>query len=271
MTSTHALLKKYNIRPKKRLGQHFLHADPTIKKIVSSLEIDDDFIIEIGPGPGIMTKYIAEKAKHLYAIDTDSAMIDVASEELSEYKNIEWVNDDILNVDLAKLLPKKKIVKIIGNLPYNISSQIIFWMIDNRDKISSAVIMLQKEVALRICAKSGGRDYGILSVISQAFSSCKKLFDVSAGNFIPPPEVTSSVIMMDFQNVDYDIDDEAHFKKVVKAAFGKRRKTIRNSLLGAKFKAEVIDASLFSSDIDPKRRAETLSINEFIELSRHIS
>jgi len=214
-----------------------------------------------------MTGYIADRAKKVYAIDTDSSMIDIASEELADFKNIDWINSDVLAVDLCELLPKGKKVKLIGNLPYNISSQIIFWMIDNRERISSAVIMLQKEVAQRICAKPGKKDYGILSVISQSFAACKKLFDVPRGNFIPPPEVTSTVIMMDFENSNYKIDDEDHFKKVIKAAFGKRRKTIRNSLLGAKFKTEVVDASLSSSGINPKRRAETLSVEEYIELA----
>ena len=122
-------------------------------------------------------------------------------------------------------------------------------------------------VLKEIIHKPGKKDYGILSVISQSFAACKKLFDVPRGNFIPPPEVTSTVIMMDFENSNYKIDDEDHFKKVIKAAFGKRRKTIRNSLLGAKFKTEVVDASLSSSGINPKRRAETLSVEEYIELA----
>jgi len=249
ITSTQSLLKKHDIRPKKQLGQHFLSAIPTVKKIVASADIrKTDTVVEIGPGPGIMTGYISEAAKKVVAIDMDVDILAVAKKELSAHRNITWVRNNILKVDLKKLVRKKAIV--LGNLPYNISSQIIFWMIDNRKNISKANIMLQKEVAVRICAKPGGKDYGIISVIAQAFAKCQKLFDVSAKSFIPPPKVTSSVITLNFEDTDYKIDDEENFKKIVKAAFGQRRKTLRNSLVGAsnvKLKPEDVDSALLDS------------------------
>ncbi len=269
--SVHSILREFEIRPKKRLGQHFLHATPTIKKIVDSLGIAKaDTVVEIGPGPGVMTHFISDAAKRVIAIDADADMIEVLKSRMSGRKNVEIVYSDILEVNLPDLIENKNRVKIIGNLPYNISSQIVFWMIDSRKNISKAVIMVQKEVAQRLAAKPGGKEYGILSVILQAFARCSKLFDVSPTNFLPPPKVTSSILMIEFSNPYDEMSSEKVFIKTVKAAFGKRRKTIRNSLLGSKdtlFSAVKIDSALQTLGIDPKRRAETLSVKEFIALS----
>jgi len=269
--SVHSILRNFEIRPKKKLGQHFLHATPTIKKIVASLAITrGDTVVEIGPGPGVMTPFISDAAKSVIAIDADADMIEILKSRMSDRKNVKIVYSDILKVKLPYLIENKKRVKIIGNLPYNISSQIVFWMIDSRKNISKAVIMVQKEVAQRLAAKPGGKEYGILSVILQAFARCSKLFDVSPNNFLPPPKVTSSILMIEFSDPEDKIGSEEVFIKTVKAAFGKRRKTIRNSLLESKdqlFSAVKIDSALTNLGIDPKRRAETLSVKEFIALS----
>ncbi len=269
--SVHSILREFEIRPKKRLGQHFLHATPTIKKIVDSLGIaKSDTVVEIGPGPGVMTPFISDTAKRVIAIDADADMIEVLKSRMSDRKNVEIVYSDILEVNLPDLIENENHVKIIGNLPYNISSQIVFWMIESRKNISNAVIMVQKEVAQRLAAKPGGKEYGILSVILQAFAKCSKLFDVSPKNFLPPPKVTSSILMIEFSGPDAEMSSEKVFVKTVKAAFGKRRKTIRNSLLGSKdplFSGVKIDSALTTLGIDPKRRAETLSVKEFIALS----
>jgi len=273
LKSVQSLIKKYGIRPKKRLGQHFLIAQPTAKKIVCSLDIQsDDVVMEIGCGPGVMTELVAERASRVYAVDSDSSLINIAKAELAAYTNIVWICNDILQLNLDRTIPRTqgRRIKVIGNLPYNISTPTIFWMIENRARISRAIIMLQKEVALRIVAAPGGKDYGILSVLTQVSARCKKLFDVSAKHFIPPPDVTSSVIMMDFEGASHSIEDVDWFKSVVKGAFGKRRKTLRNALLGArdlKLSADQIDNALEASSIDGKRRPETLSIDEFVVLS----
>lgn len=274
MTSVHRMIGKHGIHPKKRLGQHFLHAAPTIKKIVNSLGIEkDDIVMEIGSGPGIMTGFVAQQARTVVAVEIDEDMIDVARKEHAEHKNIEWIKSDILDVDPSTFASGRKRIKIIGNLPYNVSSQIVFWMIDNRAFISKALIMVQKEVALRICAMPGGRDYGILSVICQTFAQCKRLFDVSAGNFIPPPDVMSSMVMMDFENPEYIVKNEKRFREIVKGAFGKRRKTIRNALIGSntlQISLELLDETLSSLEISPSRRPETLKVQEFIDLAEMI-
>lgn len=272
--SAHSILRKYGIRPKKRLGQHFLCEMPTIKKIVDSIEIDgDDIVLEIGPGPGFMTRWIAGLAKVVYAVEKDASLIDIAKSELADCTNIVWIDDDILSIDLGAVAPAAK-VRIAGNLPYNISSQIVFWMIGHRGRIRNATIMLQKEVAIRICAKPGGKDYGILSVMSQAFARCERLFDISRSNFVPPPDVTSSIIRMDFENAPHRVRSYDDLSRIVKAAFGKRRKTLRNALLGSRdlrLDENGLDDALLRCKIDGRRRPEALSVDEFISLSQALA
>jgi 16S rRNA (adenine1518-N6/adenine1519-N6)-dimethyltransferase len=267
MFSAHEILKLHGIKLKKGLGQHFLCAMPTAEKIVRSMKMaPDDLILEIGPGPGIMTQLIAPVASRIFAVDADAKMLDIAKLELSEHDNIEFIHKDILDLDLGPNLNPNlndKRLRILGNLPYNISSQIIFWMIDNREHISDATIMIQKEVAQRLCAEPGGKEYGVLSVLTQAFASCKKLFDVSPRSFVPPPKVWSSVVRMDLSHAPHEIADEDAFRLVVKTAFQKRRKTIKNSL--SKFTG--IEEALDKCDIAPSRRPETLSVQDFIDLS----
>ena len=273
--SVQAILKEHGIRPKKRLGQNFLTPTPTIEKIVNSLDPDaNDSIIEIGPGLGLMTSIIAKKVGHVFAVDMDADILEIARTEFGDIENISWVHADILDTTIDELLTSHYSpitnLKILGNLPYNISSPILFWMLDQRAAINKAVVMLQKEVAVRIVAKPGGKDFGILSVLMQAFADCRKLFDISGKSFIPPPDVTSSVISIDFRSEPSDINDEEWFRLVVKAAFGKRRKTIRNSLIGAQrihLEPKIVDLALDACQIDPKRRAETISVAEFIALA----
>ena len=275
--SVQSILKKHGIQPKKRLGQHFLSPMPTIEKIVAALGTTrDDKVIEIGPGLGVMTSLVARDADHVYAIDKDAAMIDVARAEFGDIENITWVEEDILNVPLCEIVQKLACVRkgerirVIGNLPYNISSPILFCMLDHREMIARAVIMIQKEVADRIVAKPGGKEYGILSVLTQAFADCTKLFNVSAKSFIPPPEVTSAVLRIDFKEGNCGIEDEARFRAIVKGAFGKRRKTLRNALIGArdlKLDQAKLDDALADAAIDPRRRPETLSVEEFVKLA----
>lgn len=278
-TSLQALLGRHGITPKKRLGQHFLSAMPTIGKIVDAIAPSgDECVLEIGPGPGLMTALIAKRAGHVIAVEKDRSLAAVAREQLAAFPNAEVIEGDFLDIDLERAIssvPKRfrrRRIKVAGNLPYNISSPILFRLLDERRLISRAIIMLQKEVALRIAARPGGKDYGILSVRVQACAGARRLFDVSPGNFIPPPEVNSSVIEIDFEAGPPDKpDDEAWFARVVKAAFGKRRKTLRNALLGGGFPRltpAALDEALSATGIDGKRRPETLSTADFIGLAR---
>ncbi|MFH1829262.1 MAG: 16S rRNA (adenine(1518)-N(6)/adenine(1519)-N(6))-dimethyltransferase RsmA [Pseudomonadota bacterium] len=278
MLSIQTLLKKYGIVPKKSLGQHFLSEAPTIRKIVAAIEPSkEDCIIEIGPGLGIMTHLLAKRAAAVFAIERDRKLIEIARKEHSDIKNIVWIQGDILKLKLDDILEKspklshEHNIKVIGNLPYNISTPILFWILSRRSLISRATIMVQKEVSLRITAKPCCKDYGILSVQVQAYAKAKRLFDVSARNFFPAPEVTSSVVDIDFTKADVEKPkDEALFKTLVRAAFGKRRKTLRNSLIGAvnfDLSASDVDCLLRHANINGTRRAETLTVSEFIKLA----
>lgn len=279
-TSVTAILRRHGVRPKKRLGQHFLAATPTIRKIVDAIAPSgDECVLEIGPGPGIMTGLLAERAGFVIAVDKDASIIEVAREELSDPPNVRFIEGDVLELDLEEAisdLPKrfaKKGIKVAGNLPYNISSPILFWILENRDLVSRAIVMVQKEVALRIAAAPGGKDYGTLSVRIQAHANARRLFDVSPSNFIPPPEVNSSVVEIDFAGGAPDKpEDDAAFEAVVRAAFGKRRKTLRNALLGSSLglKPDMLDSALSRAEIDGRRRPETLSVDEFIRLAGNL-
>lgn len=276
--SVPSIISKYKIVPQKRLGQHFLSAQPTMEKIVGALEVaGTDVVVEIGSGLGIMTAMLAGRCKRVVAVERDTGLLEVARTEFADIKNIEWLEGDVLKLNIENIFrrnagsPERRNVKIIGNLPYNISSPVLFWMLDNRAMISSALVLLQKEVATRLVARPGNRDYGILSVLIQAHAECKKVFDVSPSNFIPPPQVDSSVVRIEFDDRGRAILDEERFKATVKSAFGRRRKTLRNALLGAKdlrLGKGRIDAALAGCGIDGSRRPETLSVEEFIEVAR---
>lgn len=270
------MLRKYDIRPKKRFGQNFLSEMPTISKIALSIEPSkQDTILEIGCGLGVLTALIAGRAGSVIAVEYDKELFEIAQNELCDLRNIIWINSDILKIGIADLCRESSYqkIKILGNLPYNISSPILFWMLDQRANVSKAVVMLQKEVAMRVIAKPGGKDYGIISVLIQAHARAKRLFDVAASNFIPPPKVVSSVIEIEFEHDRKFPCDEPFFRNLVKAAFGKRRKTIRNSVLSAanlKFSPEQFDLALKETGIAQTRRAETLSVNEYILLAEKL-
>lgn len=272
LPSVQSLLKKYNLRPKKRLGQHFLVAQPTMRKIVDSLNASTkDVVLEIGCGLGVMAAMIAEKCSKVIAIDADGATLGVAREEFGSLDNVNWIRADILKTDVSSFVPSGKLL-VIGNIPYNISSPILFHLLDHRGRIERAVLMLQKEVVDRVVAEPGGKDYGALSVMLQSYAKCTKLFNVARTNFVPQPEVTSSVIELDFSGSPKS--DIPMLKEVVQAAFQKRRKTLRNALLGSKkldFKPEVLDRILKELAIDPRRRPETLSNHEYKHLADEIA
>ena len=280
-SSIQSLLRRYGLKPKKRLGQHFLNAIPTMCKIVDALDIrPDDDVIEIGSGLGVMTHLLASQARRVFAIERDQGLIEIARQEFKA-DNITWIQSDILKLTPRSILGEKGAgakrpsaqAKIAGNIPYNISAPILFWLLDHRDSLSRAVIMVQKEVGLRIVAPPGGKDYGIPSVLIQAFADCKRLFDISPKSFTPPPKVVSTVVQFDFRTENPKIHDEAAFRAVVKAAFGKRRKTLRNALLGARglwSNAHALDSALSACGIWPHRRPATLSVDEYICLASHL-
>jgi 16S rRNA (adenine1518-N6/adenine1519-N6)-dimethyltransferase len=245
------------IYPKKSLGQNYLIDENISRNIVNSFSVTgDENVLEIGPGHGAITKYLLEKTEKAVLIELDSNSCGILKQK---FPNATIINKDFLKVELKQIFEQR--FRVIGNIPYNITSEIIFKLIDNRDIISDAQLMVQEEVARRITAKPGTKEYGIPSVFVQVFSTPKLLFKVSKNCFYPKPKVDSRIIHFDFTNsIEKKITDISFFKKFVKTAFGTRRKTLKNAL-------KILKLDLTESDFDFSRRAETLTISEFIALS----
>jgi 16S rRNA (adenine1518-N6/adenine1519-N6)-dimethyltransferase len=249
------------VRPKKHLGQHFLKDDNIARKIVDSLQLTEGSVLEIGPGMGVLTKFLLELPdKESYFMDTDRESIQYLIEAFPE-SNDRFIQADFLKYDLDVLFPGKFV--IIGNFPYNISSQILFKVLEHRQQVTQVVGMIQKEVAERLAAGPGSKTYGILSVLLQAYYRIEYLFTVNETVFIPPPKVKSAVIRLtriDREKLDCD---EVLFFKVVKTAFNQRRKTLRNSL-----KSFYIDYERGEVMHLAGKRAEELSVEDFVRLTR---
>jgi 16S rRNA (adenine1518-N6/adenine1519-N6)-dimethyltransferase len=255
--------EKYKIyRPKKFLGQNFLVDDNISQKIVRQLEINDsDTILEIGSGQGALTKHLVPLATNYIAVEIDSGMVISLKEKYGNEINI--INEDFLKFKMENFLEP---TKVIGNLPYNIASEILFKLFDNREKITCAVLMVQKEFAYRLVASPDTKDYGILSVQTQAFSQPTILFNVPPTVFFPKPKVESSVIKLEFKN-NYKILNKGIFKKLVRLSFSKRRKFIKNSLKDF-FEEYKLNFNDFNFDFT--RRAENISVEEYIILANRI-
>jgi 16S rRNA (adenine1518-N6/adenine1519-N6)-dimethyltransferase len=274
MTTPGKILRNKGIRPLKRLGQTFLDDRKMIEKILAVLDVQrDDVVIEIGAGTGVMTEKIAKKAFKVVAIEIDPYLINILKEILSDYHNVDIVHADVLNFDFSSihsLLPSGK-VKIIGNIPYHISSQILFRLIDYRDNISFMVLMFQKELADRICAYPGSKIYGIPSVLVDMYTVCSYELNVPGQCFYPKPRVTSSVLKLVIRDrPKIDIKDHAFFVKIVRLAFSKRRKVLFNNLRGLLeqgYSEEEINEALQNSGVDGRKRGETLAAVELGALS----
>jgi 16S rRNA (adenine1518-N6/adenine1519-N6)-dimethyltransferase len=252
------------VRPKKSLGQHFLHDQNIAQRIVASLkpEKDQQAVLEIGPGMGVLTKYLFEqKGIDLKVIEIDRDSVAYLKKNYPLLKE-RIIEGDFLEVDIQKIFPST--FSIIGNFPYNISSQIFFKALKHRDRVDELVCMLQKEVAQRIAAPPGSKTYGILSVLLQAYYNIEYLFTVPPGVFTPPPKVMSAVIRLKRNQVLTLSCDEVLFVQVVKQAFNTRRKTLRNALKNLNLPAEI--AALVIMD----KRAEQLSVEEFVNLTQLI-
>ena len=253
-------------RARKRFGQHFLHDRNVIDHILRSLNPQPgENLIEIGPGQGALTYPLLQRCKELIAIELDRDLIPVLRRESARYGDLEVINADILEFDLASLDSAKK-YRLIGNLPYNISTPLMFHLLETVRLIEDMHFMVQKEVALRIVASPGDTNYGRLSVMLQCRCQCQYLFDVAPGSFTPPPRVDSAVIRMTpLAAPEHDFGDEKMFAAIVQTAFSQRRKTISNSL-----KPLLSRETIIACDIDPGLRAENLGIGDFAKLSRAI-
>ncbi|MEO8512400.1 MAG: 16S rRNA (adenine(1518)-N(6)/adenine(1519)-N(6))-dimethyltransferase RsmA [Ignavibacteria bacterium] len=256
-------LNQNSTRPKKSLGQNYLTDENISRNIVNAFDIQPgDKVLEIGPGKGALTKIILEKTSELTVIEFDRNNCAILKEK---FPALNIINRDFLKFNMNELVtnPGQKL-RVIGNIPYNITSPIIFKLLDNRAIIKDAQLMIQEEVARRITADPGNKEYGIPSVLINVFCASKLLFKVSNNCFYPKPKVDSRIIYFDFTTtIEDQIKDIEFFRKLVKASFGTRRKTLRNCLKN-------IEVDLSRSDLDFGRRAESLSIHEFITLSNKL-
>lgn len=249
----------------RRFGQHFLHERRIVERIVLACELDrEDVVFEIGAGPGILTRALAAIGVPVTAVEIDERLVHKLRDE--RIPNVEVVHADVLTLDLAAIAERagRKPV-VVGNLPYQISSPVLFTLLAARASWSRAVLMLQREVAVRLAAMPGNKDYGVLAARLGAECQVESLFDVAPGCFRPPPAVRSRVVRLRPRDRSRSLAPPELYAAVVRAAFGKRRKTLRNAL-GELLSGEALQGL----GIDPGRRAETLSVEEFDRIARHL-
>jgi 16S rRNA (adenine1518-N6/adenine1519-N6)-dimethyltransferase len=249
---------------RKRFGQHFLHDQNVIENILRAIDPQaGDNLLEIGPGRGALTFPLLQRCGHLLAVELDRDLVPVLEKKAAGLGQLEVINADILEFELSQL-PGNKAYRLVGNLPYNISTPLMFHLLKSVSQIRDMHFMVQKEVALRIVAAPGEANYGRLSVMLQYQCQCQYLIDVAPTCFTPPPRVDSAVIrMIPLSRPEHDVGDYATFAKLVQSAFGQRRKTISNSL-----KSILTRETIAGCGIDPGLRAENLTLADFANLSR---
>lgn len=260
--------------PKRSLGQNFLVHQGTIETIVKLSGIQPgDRVVELGAGLGAMTRELSKKASRVVGLEIDERLIKWVYEKRPLPRNVELRHSDILRVSFQGLSEELEVpLKVIGNLPYNISSQVIFKLIEERNHINRAILMLQKEVAERLVSGPGSKAYGILSVVTGYCADVTRLMDMPPGLFRPRPKVTSTLVQLEFRKPVINVTDFAFFKSIVRQAFQKRRKKLINALKGlASFSQDEILHALEVCGIDPGHRAEVLSIENFVTLSNTLA
>jgi 16S rRNA (adenine1518-N6/adenine1519-N6)-dimethyltransferase len=265
------ILARHGLHAKKSFGQNFLISEKAFRAIVdATVRSDEDWIVEIGAGLGTLTARIAERvtAGKVIALEFDPDMVKVLRAELSGVDNVEIEQVDALRYDLKMAAKwRGEPITVCGNLPYHIAAPLLFKIIDARESVTHAVVMIQKEMADRIVAPPGGKEYGAIGVMLRTYADITTVAKVGAGSFAPPPKIDSTVIkLVPLAQPRAPIADPKHYSAVVHAAFGQRRKTLRNALR-AVFPAEAVDAALASTKIDGGRRGETLDIAEFAALA----
>lgn len=274
--ATMDVVRKHDFRFTKSLGQNFLIDDDIIDRIIEGANlVDDDLVLEIGPGIGTLTKEMSKVAKNVSVVEIDKKLIPILEETLEEFDNINIYNEDVMKADLKKIAENmgEKPVKVVANLPYYITTPIIMRFLEEDINVSDIVVMVQKEVAERMNAQPGKKDFGALSVAVQYYCDTEIISKVPRHLFVPQPKVDSIVIALRVRPFKkYEVEDEKLFFKIVKAAFGQRRKTLLNSLssMGILEKPKISEV-LSLSGIDEKRRGETLSLDEFAKLSNTMS
>ena len=267
------ILEKNGFRFSKSLGQNFIVNSSVCPRMAQECGIDEKSgVIEVGPGFGVLTMELAKIAKKVVSVELDTRLLPILEDTLSDFDNIKIVNDDILKIDLKKLIEDEFAgmdVYICANLPYYITSPVIMSLLESKLPVKSITVMVQKEAAQRLCAKVGSRDSGAVTVAVNFYAEAEKLFDVSKGSFMPAPKVDSSVIRLVIrENPPVKVKDEKFFFDVVKAAFGQRRKTAVNSLSsGLGISKEKVAAAIKECGFDENVRAEIFTMEEFTKLS----
>ena len=274
-TGTIEVLKKYNFNFQKRFGQNFLIDSNILEKIIAAAEVTkEDCVLEIGPGIGTMTQYLAENAREVIAVEIDKSLIPILADTLSPYENVTVINADILEVDINKLVQEKnngKPIKVVANLPYYITTPIIMGLFESHVPLKSITIMVQKEVADRMQEGPGSKEYGALSLAVQYYARPEVAAYVSPECFIPKPNVGSAVIKLErYEEPPVQVEDETFMFKIIRAAFNQRRKTLINGLSNASglpvTKEQALEA-LEKMELSPTIRGEALTLEQFAELS----
>ncbi len=266
-----------NIRAKKALGQNFLVDGNVIDNIIKAAQVGaEENVLEVGPGRGALTALLAEKAAQVVAVEWDRDLVPILKEGVGSKANVEIVHGDILRVDLPGLLRpvRQSRWKVVANLPYNISSQVLFKFIENRPLFSELILMLQKEVGERLLAPPGTKEYGVLTVLCRLVFDIEKVFLVKPSSFRPIPKVDSIVLRFRVLPANrLDVSDEKLFRMIVKASFSQRRKTLWNCLKSIDLLSEsiMLEQVFEKSGIDKARRGETLSLQEFADLTRAVA
>ena len=274
-SSTREVLSRYNMSAKKKFGQNFLIDSGVLEGIVEAAGVrKDDFVLEIGPGIGTLTQYLAEAARAVVAVEIDTSLMKVLDDTLSEYDNVTVINKDVLKVDLGELALKYnggRPIKVVANLPYYITTPIIMKLFESGAPIEGITVMVQEEVAERMAASPGSKDYGALSLAVAFYADAKEAMSVPPSSFIPQPGVGSSVVTLKrHEEPRVSVRDEKYLFEIIRTSFNQRRKTIANSLsnnphLGVS--RELVQDALKRMGIDEKTRGETLSLEQFAELS----
>ena len=273
--NTIAVLQKYNFNFQKKFGQNFLIDTNVLDKIIRSAEITkEDCVLEIGPGIGTMTQYLAENAREVIAVEIDKALIPILEDTLSEYDNVTVINDDILKVDINKIAQERnggKPIKVVANLPYYITTPIIMGLFESHVPLKSITIMVQKEVADRMQEGPGSKEYGALSLAVQYYAKPEIVANVPPNCFIPRPNVGSAVIRLTrYEEPPVKVQDEAKMFALIRASFNQRRKTLVNGLgnaAGLNVSKEQVQKALEIMELSPTVRGETFSLEQFAQLS----
>ena len=277
--NTIEVLQKYNFVFQKKFGQNFLIDTHVLDKIIGSAEITkDDVVLEIGPGIGTMTQYLACAAKKVIAVEIDKALIPILEDTLSEYENVRVINHDVLKVDIAKLAEEEnggKPIKVVANLPYYITTPIIMGLFENHVPIKSITVRVQKEVADRMQVGPGTKDYGALSLAVQYYAKPYIVANVPPNYFMPRPKVGSAVIRLErYENPPVTVEDEKLMFRLIRASFNQRRKTLANGLKNSPeldYTKEEIEAAIEALGRGASIRGEALTLEEFAKLADLLS